>query len=140
MLKITRLADYSVLILCCFKDKKLSAKSWSGAFRTGRRRGSGVVSSGKAVVLLADNELSAKSWSGAFRTCRRRGSGAVLSGNAIVLFADKGLSVKSWPRSFRTGRRGGFGASQPAWGWGWGPLCRLGALCSGPWFLRSSLL
>ncbi len=29
MLKVTRLADYSVLILCCFDDKKLTAKSIS---------------------------------------------------------------------------------------------------------------
>ncbi|MBF96400.1 MAG: HTH-type transcriptional regulator IscR [Alphaproteobacteria bacterium MarineAlpha9_Bin4] len=29
MLKITRLADYSVLILCCFQNKKLTAKSIS---------------------------------------------------------------------------------------------------------------
>ena len=29
MLKITRLADYSVLILCCFKKKKLTAKTIS---------------------------------------------------------------------------------------------------------------
>ena len=58
-------------------DKKLSAKSWSGAFRTGRRRGSGAVLSGNAVVLCADKELSAKSWSGAFRTGHRGGFGAV---------------------------------------------------------------
>ena len=29
MLKITRLADYSVLILCCFQNNKLTAKSIS---------------------------------------------------------------------------------------------------------------
>ena len=29
MLKITRLADYSVLILCCFKNNKLTAKGIS---------------------------------------------------------------------------------------------------------------
>ena len=47
-------------------DKQLSAKSWSKAFRTGRRGDSGAVLSRKAAVLLADKEFSAKSWFGAF--------------------------------------------------------------------------
>ena len=55
-------------------DKKLSAKSCSGAFRISRRGGPGAVLSRKNDVLLADKDLSSKSWSGwcgAFRTGRR---------------------------------------------------------------------
>tara|TARA_B100000029_G_C17521754_1_gene940174 strand:+ start:390 stop:803 length:414 start_codon:yes stop_codon:yes gene_type:complete len=35
MLKITRLADYSLLILCCFQDEKLTAKNISNNTRLG---------------------------------------------------------------------------------------------------------
>ena len=89
-------------------DKQLTAKSCPGAFRTGRRGGSGAVLNGKADVLLADKKLSAKSCSGAFRISRRGGPGAVLSRKNDVLLADKDLSSKSWSGwcgAFRTGRR-----------------------------------
>ena len=35
MLKITRLADYSVLMLCCFQNEKLTAKNISNTTRLG---------------------------------------------------------------------------------------------------------
>ena len=64
--------------------EKFSAKSCSGAFRTGRRGGSGAVLNGKADVLLADKELSAKSCSGAFRIGRRGGPGSIFEVTKIM--------------------------------------------------------
>tara|TARA_B100000902_G_C27023139_1_gene770608 strand:+ start:282 stop:698 length:417 start_codon:yes stop_codon:yes gene_type:complete len=51
MLKITRLADYSVLILCCFRDKKLTAKSISN------RTGLGIATVNKILSLLVKAKI-----------------------------------------------------------------------------------
>ena len=51
MLKITRLADYSVLILCCFKDKKLTAKSISN------KTGLGIATVNKILSLLVKAKI-----------------------------------------------------------------------------------
>ena len=46
MLKVTRLADYSVLILCCFQDRKLTAKNISA------KTGLGISTVNKILSLL----------------------------------------------------------------------------------------
>ena len=51
MLKITRLADYSVLILCCFRDKKLTAKSISN------KTGLGIATVNKILSLLVKAKI-----------------------------------------------------------------------------------
>ena len=51
MLKITRLADYSVLILCCFHDKKLTAKNIS------RKTGLGLSTVNKILALLVKAKI-----------------------------------------------------------------------------------
>jgi len=51
MLKITRLADYSVLILCCFQDKKLTARSISN------KTGLGIATVNKILSLLVKAKI-----------------------------------------------------------------------------------
>ena len=51
MLKITRLADYSVLILCCFNDAKLTAKHIS------RKTGLGLATVNKILALLVKAKI-----------------------------------------------------------------------------------
>ena len=51
MLKITRLADYSVLILCCFQNSKLTAKSISNT------TGLGLATVNKILALLVKAKI-----------------------------------------------------------------------------------
>lgn len=53
MLKVTRLADYSVLILCCFQDKKLTAKNIS------TKTGLGIATVNKILSLLVKAKILA---------------------------------------------------------------------------------
>ena len=51
MLKVTRLADYSVLILCCFQDRKLTAKNIS------TKTGLGIATVNKILSLLVKAKI-----------------------------------------------------------------------------------